>query len=72
MIISFLEFNSSAVYKQPITSPRETKDTAIQASAVTTEPATTSGENILVLYTDSFKRTMSDRARGITVLVKSN
>lgn len=36
------EFNSSAVYKQPITSPRGTKDTATQASAVTTKPATTS------------------------------
>ena len=72
MILSFPEFNSSAVYKQPVTSPRETKDTATQPSAVKTEPAATSGENILVLYSDSFKRTMSDRARGITVLVKSN
>ena len=72
MITSFPEFNSSAVYKQPVTSPRETKDTATQPSAVKTKPATTSGENILVLYSDSLKRTISDGARGIMVLVKSN
>ena len=68
-IISFPEFNSSAVYKQPITSPK--KDTTTQPSAVKTEPTTTSGENILVLYSDDLKRTLSDRARGIIVLVKS-